>query len=142
MLPARVREADSPAEPADAVVPRAGRQPVDFAPRVPHVLLQHAVRPAALQCQAAGTDTLRRWRSLRDGATLPFLQYVVTLAVVEALQELAHQALPPPPPSVEQPPAGTLARALDVRIKWPNDIYADGLKVRPPPRILRHPKQS
>ena len=75
-----------------------------------------------------------------DGRTLPFLQYVVTLAVVEAVQEAARAALlaagvaegalelgdpdraPPAPP-------GTCRRVLDVRIKWPNDVYGGGLKL-------------
>ena len=50
------------------------------------------------------------------GATLPFLQYVVTLAVVEALQQAGTQY------------AGTPAGAarFPFFIKWPNDIYAEG----------------
>jgi biotin-(acetyl-CoA carboxylase) ligase len=63
------------------------------------------------------------------------LQYVVTLAVVEAIQDVAAQALaafPPAPPAdkAASPPEGTRPRLLDVRIKWPNDIYANGLKAR------------
>jgi biotin--protein ligase len=73
---------------------------------------------------------------LREGRTLPLLQYVVTLAVVEAIQDMAHDALagfPEPkeaPAEQEAPPPGTRPRLLDVRIKWPNDIYAGGLKAR------------
>lgn len=46
----------------------------------------------------------------RDGATLPFLQYVISLAVVRALRTLA-------------------GCDLGVRIKWPNDLYAGEHKV-------------
>ena len=75
---------------------------------------------------------------LREGRTLPLLQYVVTLAVVEAIQDMAHDALagflePKEAPAAAQeetPPPGTRPRLLDVRIKWPNDIYAGGLKAR------------
>ena len=88
------------------------------------------------------TRTLVAFRParLREGRTLPLLQYVVTLAVVEAIQDMAHDALASlPPPAVsaasaqqEAPPPGTRPRLLDVRIKWPNDIYAGGLKARSP----------
>ena len=74
---------------------------------------------------------------MRDGRTLPLLQYVVTLAVVEAIQDVARNALAsfPPLPADEgaaPTPPGLRARLLDVRIKWPNDIYANGLKARAP----------
>ena len=74
-----------------------------------------------------------------DGRTLPFLQYVVTLAVVEAVQDAARaallaagvpeSALELPEPNASPAPAGTCARVLDVRIKWPNDVYGGGLKL-------------
>lgn len=51
---------------------------------------------------------------LEDGRTLPFLQYVVSLGVVEGFEVYcSKQGLVCP----------------DVRIKWPNDLYAKGLKV-------------
>eukprot|EP01104_Vermistella_antarctica_P010227 TRINITY_DN2709_c0_g1_i1.p1 TRINITY_DN2709_c0_g1~~TRINITY_DN2709_c0_g1_i1.p1 ORF type:complete len:510 (+),score=110.76 TRINITY_DN2709_c0_g1_i1:169-1698(+) len=51
------------------------------------------------------------------GTKLPFLQYVVSLAVVLAARTLAGV------------PARSGASGLDVRLKWPNDIYADGKKI-------------
>lgn len=49
-----------------------------------------------------------------DGRKLPLLQYVVCLAVTEAVKEVCKDnGLP----------------ELDVRIKWPNDLYLNGLKV-------------
>nr|CAD1834589.1 unnamed protein product [Ananas comosus var. bracteatus] len=49
-----------------------------------------------------------------DGRKLPLVQYVASLAVTEAIKELCiTKGLPP----------------LDVRIKWPNDLYLNGLKV-------------
>ncbi|XP_008807174.2 biotin--protein ligase 2-like isoform X2 [Phoenix dactylifera] len=51
---------------------------------------------------------------MEDGRKLPLLQYVVSLAVTEAINESCRaKGLP----------------QLDVRIKWPNDLYLDGLKV-------------
>jgi biotin-[acetyl-CoA-carboxylase] ligase BirA-like protein len=46
-----------------------------------------------------------------DGKTLPFVQYLVSLAAVRA----AKQATGVP--------------ELDVRIKWPNDLYGNGMKL-------------
>lgn len=51
-----------------------------------------------------------------SGQRLPFVQYLVTLAIVKALQEevklvLGLRSNHPNP-------------ALDIRIKWPNDVYA------------------
>ena len=85
------------------------------------------------------------------GQWLAFVQYLVSLAVVQAVQAEAAARLPqvrvscrwvsrgggsgraglapcgayicPPPPPLRQD-AG-----IDVRIKWPNDIYAGGLKL-------------
>lgn len=51
---------------------------------------------------------------MEDGHKLPLLQYVVSLAVTEAIKE-ACQAKGVP--------------KIDVRIKWPNDLYLNGLKV-------------
>nr|XP_010926889.1 biotin--protein ligase 2 [Elaeis guineensis] len=51
---------------------------------------------------------------MEDGHKLPLLQYVVSLAVTEAIKESCRAQGSP---------------QLDVRIKWPNDLYLDGLKV-------------
>ncbi|XP_071722192.1 biotin--protein ligase 2-like [Rutidosis leptorrhynchoides] len=51
---------------------------------------------------------------MEDGRVVPLVQYVVCLAVTEALKDLALKNGFP---------------FLDVRIKWPNDLYLDGLKV-------------
>lgn len=53
------------------------------------------------------------------GERLPFVQYLVTLAVVKAAQEEASKCL-------------CLSRGttpLDLKIKWPNDVYAGPLKL-------------
>ncbi|XP_009414516.3 biotin--protein ligase 2 isoform X1 [Musa acuminata AAA Group] len=51
---------------------------------------------------------------MEDGRKLPLLQYVVSLAVTEAIKELCQtNGLP----------------QLDIRIKWPNDLYLNGIKV-------------
>lgn len=50
-----------------------------------------------------------------NGRTLPFLQYVVCLALVKAIEEVTSRR--------------PLVRPLDVGIKWPNDLYAGGLKI-------------
>ncbi|CAI5705432.1 hypothetical protein KXD40_000050 [Peronospora effusa] len=49
-----------------------------------------------------------------DGTTLPFVQYLVSLAIIKAV-EVVHAVVP-----------GT---AGPVRIKWPNDIYANQVKI-------------
>jgi biotin--protein ligase len=49
-----------------------------------------------------------------DGATLPFVQYLVSLAIVKAV-EAVHTAVP--------------GSAGPVGIKWPNDIYANKVKI-------------
>ncbi|DAZ97025.1 TPA: hypothetical protein N0F65_012894, partial [Lagenidium giganteum] len=51
--------------------------------------------------------------SFTDGNTLPFVQYLVSLAIVRAIEAV-------------YPPA---QQAQPVRIKWPNDIYADKVKI-------------
>ncbi|CAH9082707.1 unnamed protein product [Cuscuta europaea] len=49
-----------------------------------------------------------------DGRMVPHVQYVVSLAMTEAINDLCKQFG---------------ASHLNVRIKWPNDLYLDGLKV-------------
>ncbi|KFM25424.1 Biotin-protein ligase [Auxenochlorella protothecoides] len=51
-----------------------------------------------------------------SGQRLPFLQYLVSMAVVQAVREEAARCL--------QGGAG-----LEVRLKWPNDIYAGEYKI-------------
>lgn len=50
------------------------------------------------------------------GERLPFVQYLVSLAVLQAVQAEAKQRLGP-------------QSMVDIRIKWPNDLYSGGLKV-------------
>ncbi|CAM0946677.1 unnamed protein product [Alopecurus aequalis] len=51
---------------------------------------------------------------MNDARKLPLMQYVVCLAMTEAIKDLScAKGLP----------------ELDVRIKWPNDLYLKGLKV-------------
>ncbi|KAG0497566.1 hypothetical protein HPP92_002000 [Vanilla planifolia] len=51
---------------------------------------------------------------MEDGRKVPLLQYVVSLAVTEAIKESCQaKGLPD----------------IHVRIKWPNDLYLNGLKV-------------
>ncbi|XP_077213386.1 biotin--protein ligase 2-like [Tasmannia lanceolata] len=51
---------------------------------------------------------------MEDGRVVPLLQYVVSLAVTEAIKVACEaNGLP----------------HLDVKIKWPNDLYLNGLKV-------------
>ncbi|GMH45834.1 hypothetical protein BSKO_13797 [Bryopsis sp. KO-2023] len=55
-------------------------------------------------------------KSLRiSGGLAPFLNYVVCLAIVEALQEISLNTFSD--------------SSVKFRIKWPNDIYYDGLKI-------------
>ncbi|KAI9895806.1 hypothetical protein PsorP6_019470 [Peronosclerospora sorghi] len=49
-----------------------------------------------------------------DGTTLPFQQYLVALAIIKAV-ETVHSS--------------ELGNAGSVRIKWPNDIYANQVKI-------------
>nr|XP_043618858.1 biotin--protein ligase 2-like [Erigeron canadensis] len=51
---------------------------------------------------------------MEDGRVVPLVQYVVCLAVTEAIKDIVLENGFPP---------------LDIRIKWPNDLYLDGLKV-------------
>ncbi|KAF8404159.1 hypothetical protein HHK36_009039 [Tetracentron sinense] len=51
---------------------------------------------------------------MEDGRVVPLLQYVVSLAVTEAIKDVCDaNGLP----------------HLDIKIKWPNDLYLHGLKV-------------
>ena len=50
------------------------------------------------------------------GTLLPFVQYVASLAVLQAVQGAARRRLGGAP--------------IDLRIKWPNDLYIAGLKAR------------
>ncbi|KDD73830.1 hypothetical protein H632_c1802p0 [Helicosporidium sp. ATCC 50920] len=56
------------------------------------------------------------------GTRVPFVQYLVSLAIVEAVQSLGKEALGG---GGNEAPAS----ALDLRIKWPNDLLSNGLKV-------------
>ncbi|XP_017219399.2 biotin--protein ligase 1, chloroplastic isoform X3 [Daucus carota subsp. sativus] len=51
---------------------------------------------------------------MEDGRIVPLVQYVVSLAMTEAINDVCTKDGVP---------------YLDVRIKWPNDLYLDGLKV-------------
>jgi len=51
---------------------------------------------------------------MHNGRILPLLQYVVSLAVTEAVKHVCKEKGFP---------------HLDVKIKWPNDIYLNGLKI-------------
>ncbi|KAL0912326.1 hypothetical protein M5K25_018290 [Dendrobium thyrsiflorum] len=51
---------------------------------------------------------------MEDGRKVPLVQYIASLAVTEAIKESCQaKGLP----------------QIDVRIKWPNDLYLNGLKV-------------
>jgi biotin--protein ligase len=97
---------------------------------------QAAARSRCADATPAAPGGVRR--SVRAGRTLPFLQYVVTLALVEAVQALAREALAaagvdaaaaPEPAGAPPPPPGVPPRTVGVRIKWPNDVYAGGAKL-------------
>ncbi|KAF5954928.1 hypothetical protein HYC85_007784 [Camellia sinensis] len=51
---------------------------------------------------------------MEDGRVVPLVQYVVSLAMTEAIKDVCVKNGIPP---------------LEVRIKWPNDLYLNGLKV-------------
>ncbi|KAL8125187.1 hypothetical protein AgCh_012749 [Apium graveolens] len=51
---------------------------------------------------------------MEDGRVVPLVQYVMSLAMTEAINDVCTRDGVP---------------YLDVRIKWPNDLYLDGLKV-------------
>ncbi|KAF7816897.1 biotin--protein ligase 2 [Senna tora] len=51
---------------------------------------------------------------MEDGRVVPLVQYVVSLAITEAVKDICDSnGLP----------------SVDVKIKWPNDLYLNGLKV-------------
>ena len=85
-----------------------------------------------------------------DGRTLPFLQYVATMAAVDAIQDCADEVLAEAAAAhderVEAANAASLpatragresrvgfrrgsGKSVDVRVKWPNDLYSGGLKI-------------
>ncbi|KAK4274052.1 hypothetical protein QN277_017343 [Acacia crassicarpa] len=51
---------------------------------------------------------------MEDGRVVPLLQYVVSLAITEAIKDICDKIGLP---------------SVDVKIKWPNDLYLNGLKV-------------
>ena len=80
------------------------------------------------------------------GQRLPFLQYIVSLAVVQAAQQEAARMLAAVGASgasarsihgssgngsggQDTSSSGGSSSSIDVRIKWPNDIYAGSLKL-------------
>lgn len=69
-------------------------------------------------------------RSSVSGQRLPFIQYLVTLAVVQAIHDYARTLLLRSN-STSTTKSNHNAALLDsvLRIKWPNDIYADSLKI-------------
>jgi biotin--protein ligase len=62
----------------------------------------------------------------REGRTLPFIQYIATMAAVDAIQEGADDALIAAGAKGHRKGTGT---AVDAKIKWPNDLYSGGLKI-------------
>ncbi|KAL7686550.1 putative ribosomal protein L1 [Plasmopara halstedii] len=98
------------------------------------MLLREAIKPSApsgvicyteLQSSGRGRGT-NSWSSpqgcltfsfqsvFTDGTTLPFVQYLVSLAIIKALERV-HTAAP--------------GCTNLVKIKWPNDIYANQVKI-------------
>ncbi|KAK6132374.1 hypothetical protein DH2020_033895 [Rehmannia glutinosa] len=68
---------------------------------------------------------------MEDGRIVPLVQYVVSLAMTEAINDVCRRN-----GNVRSKDGDKVAFAffsgmpsLDVRIKWPNDLYLDGLKV-------------
>lgn len=51
---------------------------------------------------------------MENGRIVPLVQYIVSLAMTEAIKDTCDKNRVP---------------LLDVKIKWPNDLYLDGLKV-------------
>lgn len=62
----------------------------------------------------------------REGRTLPFIQYVATMAAVDAIQESADDALVAAGARGHRRGTGS---SVDAKIKWPNDLYSGGLKI-------------
>jgi biotin--protein ligase len=63
----------------------------------------------------------------REGRTLPFIQYIATMAAVDAIQEGADDALIAAGAKGHRKGTGT---AVDAKIKWPNDLYSGGREDR------------
>ncbi|KAL8144520.1 hypothetical protein V2J09_017552, partial [Rumex salicifolius] len=73
---------------------------------------------------------------MEDGKIVPLLQYVVSLAVTEAIKDACVRKYPIDDDHLENLhfASYTTFKAaglpqLNVRVKWPNDLYLDGLKV-------------
>ncbi|KAG7671606.1 putative Biotin--protein ligase 1, chloroplastic [Nannochloris sp. 'desiccata'] len=68
-----------------------------------------------------------------SGQRLPFVQYLVTLAVVQAVQAQAYKLLEQyfklAPPETGISKSVSRRSPLNIKIKWPNDIYAGRLKL-------------
>ena len=66
-----------------------------------------------------------------DGRTLPFLQYVATMAAVDAIQDCADEALAEAAAAHDERVVFRRGsgKSVDVRVKWPNDLYSGGLKI-------------
>eukprot|EP00850_Spirogloea_muscicola_P021483 SM000251S08814 [mRNA] locus=s251:33401:36339:+ [translate_table: standard] len=58
-----------------------------------------------------------------NGQTLPFMQYIASLAIVQAVEEVSSQACKAADSKGEE------LRPISLRIKWPNDLYDSGVKV-------------
>jgi biotin---protein ligase len=77
------------------------------------------------------------YRLTISGQRLPFVQYLVTLAVVQAAQAQAYKILEhcfsksTSAAADNSSMINKISRRfpLDIKIKWPNDIYAGGLKL-------------
>jgi len=73
------------------------------------------------------------YRLTISGHRLPFVQYLVTLAVVQAAQAQAYTLLEQycnlKSPETSLIKAISRRSPLDIKIKWPNDIYAGGVKI-------------
>ena len=66
-----------------------------------------------------------------DGRTLPFLQYVATMAAVDAIQDCADEVLAEAAAAHDERVGFRRGsgKSVDVRVKWPNDLYSGGLKI-------------
>ena len=69
-----------------------------------------------------------------SGQRLPFVQYLVTLAVVQAAQAQAYTLLEHyfntnTSDSTDIMSSISRQAPLDIKIKWPNDVYSSGLKL-------------
>jgi biotin--protein ligase len=59
--------------------------------------------------------------SFTDGNSLPFVQYLISLAIVKAFETIQATKIPSK--------ATAIGTKGSVRIKWPNDLYVDKLKI-------------